>query len=245
MGNIQIYEKSGNKQLSDHFFSREFRCRGSDCCHTTHLDDTLLTFLQQIRNHFQQPVTINSGYRCPTHNASIGGAPSSYHCRGMAADIAVKDTPPATVATYCQRLGIPGIGLYETPLDGYFVHIDTRPQPFYWYGQACLPRAGFDGDPLQDFLQELSVVTGTQDPQQLLKVLPTVCRQYNACHAVVAPLQRYLAALGYAAVGTADGIAGQKFTTALTQFQADHLCAPTGVAEQWGKTWHILLGGAP
>lgn len=44
--------------------------------------------LEPIRAHFG-PVTIHSGYRCPELNAAIGGAKSSQHMKGEAADFHV------------------------------------------------------------------------------------------------------------------------------------------------------------
>lgn len=34
-----------------------------------------------------KPIYVNSGYRCPRHNAAVGGVPNSQHMRGEAADI--------------------------------------------------------------------------------------------------------------------------------------------------------------
>ena len=45
--------------------------------------------LQPIRDHFNKPVTINSGYRSKAVNASVGGSVTSDHCKGMAADIEI------------------------------------------------------------------------------------------------------------------------------------------------------------
>ena len=36
-------------------------------------------------------MVVTSGYRCPIHNAAIGGAAESQHIYGTAADIAVRD----------------------------------------------------------------------------------------------------------------------------------------------------------
>jgi len=35
--------------------------------------------LQRLRDVFGKPITISSGYRCPAHNAAVGGAPASQH----------------------------------------------------------------------------------------------------------------------------------------------------------------------
>ena len=46
-----------------------------------------INILQPLRDALGTPVNINSGYRCPSLNASIGGATNSQHMTGQAADI--------------------------------------------------------------------------------------------------------------------------------------------------------------
>lgn len=43
--------------------------------------------LKPLRQYLDRPVIINSGYRCTQLNSIVGGAPSSQHIRGEAADI--------------------------------------------------------------------------------------------------------------------------------------------------------------
>lgn len=43
--------------------------------------------LQPLRDIYQKPMKINSGYRCPMLNEIVGGVPSSQHVKGEAADI--------------------------------------------------------------------------------------------------------------------------------------------------------------
>lgn len=43
--------------------------------------------LQSIREAFGKPIKISSGYRCATLNKAVGGATSSQHMTGYAADI--------------------------------------------------------------------------------------------------------------------------------------------------------------
>jgi zinc D-Ala-D-Ala carboxypeptidase len=45
--------------------------------------------LQPIRDKKGKPIKINSGYRAPAVNASVGGSTNSDHCRGQAADIEI------------------------------------------------------------------------------------------------------------------------------------------------------------
>lgn len=142
---VKTYQKTNRNNLSKNFRVSEFACHGGGCCSTVKIDSKLVDYLQEIRDHFGKPVTINSGYRCAKHNKAVGGATGSYHTKGMAADIAVEDVAPAEVAKYAESIGILGIGLYETKADGYFVHVDTRTYKSFWYGQGQARRSTFGG----------------------------------------------------------------------------------------------------
>ena len=142
---IKTYKKGAKTKLSSNFHSYEFNCKGSGCCSETKIDEKLVEYVQKIRDHFGKPVTINSGYRCATHNKRVGGASGSNHTKGQAADIVVQGVAPADVAKYAESIGILGIGLYETASDGYFVHVDTRTTKSFWYGQGQAYRSTFGG----------------------------------------------------------------------------------------------------
>lgn len=93
------------------------------------VDDGLPVLLQQIRDHFKVPVTINSGYRSPAHNAAVGGVKNSQHTLGTAADIVVRGVSPLEVAQYAEHL-MPdrgGIGVYLG-----FTHVDVRRPRARW-----------------------------------------------------------------------------------------------------------------
>ena len=128
--------KDGAKQLAPGFRVREFRCRdGSD---TIMIDQTLAVLLQAIREHFNKPITITSGYRTAAHNKSVGGAKSSQHLLGKAADIQVADTTVEAVAAYAESL-MPdwgGVGRYPVKSGRAkgWVHVDTRPNKSRWVG---------------------------------------------------------------------------------------------------------------
>ena len=119
----------GGVWLSPNFKVREFACRdGSD---KILVDLRLVHILQQIRDHFGRPVTINSAYRTAAYNAKIGGAKASQHCLGTAADITVSGVSPSAVASYAETLlsGAGGIGRYAN-----FTHIDVRERKARWTG---------------------------------------------------------------------------------------------------------------
>ena len=126
--------KDGAKQLAPGFRVREFRCRdGSD---TIMIDQTLAVLLQAIREHFNKPITITSGYRTAAHNKSVGGAKSSQHLLGKAADIQVADTTVEAVAAYAESL-MPdwgGVGRYPVKAGRTkgWVHVDTRAKKSRW-----------------------------------------------------------------------------------------------------------------
>lgn len=47
----------------------------------------LMGRLDEIREGYGKPIYINSAYRCPKLNQSVGGVSSSYHQLGLAADL--------------------------------------------------------------------------------------------------------------------------------------------------------------
>lgn len=47
--------------------------------------------LDPARERLGKPITVNSGYRCPLHNAAVGGVANSQHMRGEAADVCCAD----------------------------------------------------------------------------------------------------------------------------------------------------------
>ncbi len=89
--------------------------------------------LQQLRDYIGCSITINSGYRSPEHNKSIGGAKNSQHVKGNAADIVVKGLKPDEVYNILEDLisqgliNIDGIGRYDT-----FTHVDIRGYKARW-----------------------------------------------------------------------------------------------------------------
>ena len=126
--------KDGARQLAPGFKVREFRCRdGSDAIM---IDQTLVVLLQAIREHFNKPITITSGYRTAAHNTAVGGSRSSQHLLGRAADIQVADTTVEAVAAYAESL-MPdwgGVGRYPVKAGRTkgWVHVDTRPNKSRW-----------------------------------------------------------------------------------------------------------------
>jgi len=97
----------------------------------------LASQLQFLRDYTGRPITINSAYRCPEHNAKVGGSKTSQHLLGKAADITIQSLKPAEVYALIEDLidmghmlqG--GLGLYE---EKGFVHMDIRKTKARWNG---------------------------------------------------------------------------------------------------------------
>lgn len=66
----------------------------------TALQTLAVNVLQPIRDHYSRGVKVNSGYRSPEVNASVGGSKTSDHCKGMAADIEIPGLPNVELAKY-------------------------------------------------------------------------------------------------------------------------------------------------
>ena len=80
-----------------------------------------LEVLQPLRDAWGKALHINSGYRCPQLNAAVGGAATSQHTKGEAADVKADD--PLALAQLVHDLGLPydQMILYPT-----FVHISHK-----------------------------------------------------------------------------------------------------------------------
>ena len=118
---IKVYTtEQNNEKISEHFKVREFRCK--DGSEIIFVDDYMVQILEMLRKKIEKPIIITSGYRTPEHNKKVGGAKYSYHMRGMAVDIKVKEVPPIKVANILDRL-VDGCGIivYES-----WVHFDVR-----------------------------------------------------------------------------------------------------------------------
>ena len=213
VGSIKTYSMKSdwNKKVSGHFSVYEFAC--SDKSDTVLIDTELISILEQVRAHFGAAVHINSGYRTPAYNISIGGSPNSQHCKGTAADIWIKGVDPIRIALYLSSLPYfakrGGIGYYSrTVLTGGFVHVDVRATKSRWISK-----------------------TGTKY-LSVSNIMPTIKQgSKDATGGVsyaVTVLQRHLGV-------TADGIFGAGTKAKLIEWQKAHGLAADGICG--AATW--------
>lgn len=207
-------KKDWNKKVSAHFSVYEFAC--SDHSDTVLIDMELVSILEQVRAHFGAAVNINSAYRTPAYNVSVGGSPNSQHCKGTAADIWIKGVDPIRIALYLSSLPYfakrGGIGYYSrTVLTSGFVHVDVRTTRSRWISK-----------------------TGTKY-LSVSNIMPTIKQgskdATNGVSYAVTVLQRHLGV-------AADGIFGADTKTKLIEWQKAHGLTADGIAG--AATWNAM-----
>jgi uncharacterized protein YcbK (DUF882 family) len=114
-----------------YFVPSEFECHGEHCCNHANppMNERLLMVLDRIREKVGRPVNVDCAYRCPVHNAEVGGVPNSFHIQCMAADIWVAGMSVDELAKVAEECGADGIGRY---FDKNFVHVDVRGYRARW-----------------------------------------------------------------------------------------------------------------
>lgn len=109
-----------------YFTREEFRCKcGGKYCNgfPAEPQEGMVRAIDNVREHFGKAFTPNSGVRCPTHNANVGGVSTSRHLYGKAVDFRVPGKTAAQVLAYLATL--PGLG-YCYDIDGTSVHMDIE-----------------------------------------------------------------------------------------------------------------------
>jgi len=121
--------------MTEHFKKEEFRSK--DGAHFPYeVKQNLKVLAEQLevlREHFQKPININSGYRSPEHNAKVGGAENSQHLLGKAADVVIDGISPDEVADAIEFL-IENKMMKQGGLGRYvdFTHYDIRGKKSRW-----------------------------------------------------------------------------------------------------------------
>ena len=142
MANIQKYQKGDRTKLSKNFAAKEFDCNCSQCTETL-IDLDHVAKLQKLREDLNASITITSAYRCPAHNAAVGGASNSQHKLGTATDIQVSGMHPHEVQDACEKFD--GLGYYDT-----FTHIDSRGSRARWDKRAVQEEFLPEGPTVED-----------------------------------------------------------------------------------------------
>lgn len=117
-------------KLSAHFDSSEFACKcGCGGLHNgADINPRLVQVLERMRAIIGNPLVLSCGYRCPAHNAEVGGVSNSQHIYGTAADVQCPDgVMLQTLYDAAVTAGADGIGIYS-----WGVHVDVRGYTARW-----------------------------------------------------------------------------------------------------------------
>lgn len=92
--------------------------------------------LDPLRRMLQTPITITSGYRCSALNKAVGGVSNSWHTKGNAADIRVKNEEEAK-AIFQVLKTLPSVDtvLFEHSANSIWMHVqwDMERTPRHHY----------------------------------------------------------------------------------------------------------------
>ena len=83
----------------------------------------LSEFLQIIRNELHLPIIVNSGYRSKEVNEAVGGVLSSYHVKGLAADIKCSDMDKLLTILHSHLMDIDQLGIYYNKNTQLWFHV--------------------------------------------------------------------------------------------------------------------------
>ena len=124
-------------QLTKNFNLSEFNCKDGTIVPEYYIANVkrLAENLQVLRDSYNLPIIVNSGYRTTFYNKKIGGSVASYHILAMASDIRILGISPRDLAKRIEKLikekkmlqG--GLGIYNN-----FVHYDIRGIGSRWFG---------------------------------------------------------------------------------------------------------------
>ena len=81
-----------------------------------------------LQNFYDRLFFITSYYRCPEHNAQVGGSIYSRHLTGRAVDIAIPDPKITEFVNHCKEVGITTVILYPGKK---IIHLDNKFRGFY------------------------------------------------------------------------------------------------------------------
>lgn len=122
--------------VTKHFSRNELKCKCG--CDRMEIPQPFLDKLEDLRNAFDKPMIITSGYRCPRHNADVSETGDAGPHTVGAVDIAVSGADAHKLLQLAFLVGFTGVGIKQKgPFAARFIHLDdmpptTHPRPRVW-----------------------------------------------------------------------------------------------------------------
>ena len=147
-GTKQVYDlkRHGDVRLSEHLKVKDFRSYSSSKKKLYSNEVIIYTGLPEALEKLMaylgaNKITIVNGYRCPEHNAAVGGSKKSMHLLGLAADVRLfkngKAISGKDICLVAEKLGFAGIGF----MSNNSVHLDVSPSRI-WRGDETKKENG-------------------------------------------------------------------------------------------------------
>lgn len=198
---ILSFNKSATAKLSKNFKVSEFHCKGARCCSKTLVSEELIERLQILRELAGAPITINSGYRCYKHNRAVGGASSSQHINGKAADVVISGKSAKQMAVLAEQAGFRCVLLYSNR-----IHVDVRDSEYKYSYVTGKKVASFSGKNINDAAKYNPYTRPS-----------STCRKGMTAAKYIRYIQWAVNASGISC--TVDGVWGNGTTAAIRAFQ--------------------------
>ncbi len=121
--------------IAKYFDSSEMMCKCG--CKECRMAKSFMDRLDGLRWAYNKPLIVNSGYRCPSHNARVSRktGEDGPHTRGHAVDLRVSGHDAYTIVRLATALGFTGIGVAQSGT-GRYIHLDDLTdhpyRPWIW-----------------------------------------------------------------------------------------------------------------
>lgn len=110
--------------LYPNFSEEEMKCKHTGKCE---MNPYFMEWLQSLRNQFNRPFIITSGYRDITHPIEASKESRGEHTYGCAVDIAIRGTEAQRLVSLAYNMGCRRIGINQKG-EGRFIHLGMGDQ---------------------------------------------------------------------------------------------------------------------
>lgn len=116
--------------LYPNFTEAELQCKHTGRCQ---MDTGFMARLQKLRELYDRPMRITSGYRDPSHPAEASKSEPGEHTTGHAVDVAVQGPAALDLIAAALMCGFTRIGVQQKG-EGRFIHLGDSPDfpPGIW-----------------------------------------------------------------------------------------------------------------